>query len=524
MFSYVTRNKSVRWLTFALFILSTSTVCAQQQDPIVDAIVKEANQNSQLEQYAFELMDVIGPRLVGTPQMKQAHDWVVDQYLKMGINARNEEYGEWRAWQRGVTQVEMTAPRLKSLEAIQLAWNPSTVDQGIEAEVIVLPFVDNSIEFQKWLPNAKGKIILISMLQPTGRSEEQWKEYATPASFAKMQDLKKSQTDSWNQRIVNTGYDIKTLPKALEDAGAVGIVSSFWTGIMGANRIFEAFTTKIPTIDMALEDYGTLYRLAEKGIKPKIKIKAISKNLGKTKTYNTIAEIKGTETPDEYVILSAHLDSWDGGTGATDNGTGIIVMMEAARILKKVLPNNKRTILIGNWGSEEQGLNGSRAFVEDHPELHDKIQAVFNQDNGTGRIVNLNGQGFLHAYDFLGKWLYDVPEDYKKDLKTTFPGSPSSGGSDHVSFVSANIPAFMLGALSWGYGNHTWHTNRDTYDKIVFDEVRNNAILIAILAYKASQEEELVPRQKINLPKSSDGKTIEWPAQKSPKRTGGLNN
>ena len=111
-------------------------------------------------------------------------------------------------------------------------------------------------------------------------------------------------------------------------------------------------------------------------------------------TFNTIGEIKGTEKPDEYVILSAHFDSWDGGTGATDNGTGTITMMEAIRILKKIYPNPKRTILIGNWGSEEQGLNGSRAFVEDHPEIIKNIQAVFNQDNGTGRVVNIQARDF----------------------------------------------------------------------------------------------------------------------------------
>ena len=131
----------------------------------------------------------------------------------------------------------------------------------------------------------------------------------------------------------------------------------------------------------------------------------IAKEKGVVPTFNTIAEIKGTEKPEEYVILSAHFDSWDGGGGATDNGTGTITMMEATRILKKYYPNPKRTIIVGLWGSEEQGLNGSRAFVEDHPEIVKNIQALFNQDNGTGRVINFSGQGFLHSYDYLGRWL-----------------------------------------------------------------------------------------------------------------------
>src|SRR5690606_16434937 len=182
------------------------------------------------------------------------------------------------------------------------------------------------------------------------------------------------------------------------------------------NKIFSAYTKKVPTLDVSLEDYGMLYRMVEHGDNPKIRVLAESKELGKVPVFNTIAEIKGTEKPDEYVVLSAHFDSWDGGTGATDNATGTIVMMEAMRILKEIYPNPKRTIIAGLWGSEEQGLNGSRAFVEDHPEIIDNIQAVFNQDNGTGRVVNLSGQGFLHAYKYLGKWLEAVPEEIRQPI------------------------------------------------------------------------------------------------------------
>jgi carboxypeptidase Q len=140
-----------------------------------------------------------------------------------------------------------------------------------------------------------------------------------------------------------------------------------------------------------------LYRLSESGGKPVISIHTESKELGVVPTFNTIAEIKGTEKPDEYVMLSAHFDSWDGGTGATDNGTGTLTMMEAMRCLKKYYPHPKRTILVGHWGSEEEGLNGSRAFVEDHPEIVKNLQALFNQDNGTGRVVNLIGPGLCRC-------------------------------------------------------------------------------------------------------------------------------
>jgi len=224
------------------------------------------------------------------------------------------------------------------------------------------------------------------------------------------------------------------------------------------------------------------------------------------------------------VILSAHFDSWDGGTGATDNGTGTLTMMEAMRILKKILPNPKRTILVGHWGSEEQGLNGSRAFVEDHPEIVQNVQALFNQDNGTGRVANISGQGFLNAYEYISRWLTRVPSDIRQHITTNFPGSPGGGGSDYASFLAAGAPAFSLSSLGWSYGNYTWHTNRDTYDKIVFDDVRNNAILTAILAYMASEDNTKTSREKIVLPiNPRTGQPGQWPTPTKATRKGGLN-
>jgi len=311
------------------------------------------------------------------------------------------------------------------------------------------------------------------------------------------------------------------LPIVLEKAGALGILTNNWSNGFGVDKIFNAYTTKIPTVDIALEDYGTLYRLVESGDNPIISIQTDSKDLGTVPNFNTIAEIKGTEKPDEYVMLSAHFDSWDGGQGATDNGTGTLTMMEAMRILKLVYPNPKRTILVGHWGSEEQGLNGSRAFVEDHPEVVSKLQALFNQDNGTGRIVNISGQGFKYASDFITRWLAAVPSNIKDSIKTTFPGSPGGGGSDHASFIAVGAPGFSLGALNWSYFNYTWHTNRDTYDKIIFDDLKNNAMLTAMLVYMACEDNATFPRDKVDLGTNKlNGQPIQWPTQVKAMRKG----
>jgi hypothetical protein len=493
-----------------LFIACIFLAHISSAQSVIEKIVQEENNHSQLQTMAHELLDGIGPRLVGTPQMKKANDWAVDKYTSWGITARNEQFGEWKGWERGITHIDMLSPRVKSLEGTQLAWSPSTKGKSIKAELIIIPDVADSLAFANWLPTVKGKFVMISMNQPTGRPDDNWQQFATTASFEKLKKERSQQTEAWRKRISKSGFSSRMLPIMLEKAGALGILTNNWSSGFGVDKIFSAYTTKIPTVDIALEDYGTLYRLVESGDNPIISIQTGSKDLGIVPSFNTIAEIKGTEKPDEYVMLSAHFDSWDAGQGATDNGTGTLTMMEAMRILKLVYPNPKRTILVGHWGSEEQGLNGSRAVVQDHPEIVSKLQALFNQDNGTGRIANISGQGFQHAGEFINRWLSAVPSIIKDSIKTNFPGTPVGGGSDFASFVAAGAPGFSLSSLSWSYGNYTWHTNRDTYDKIIFDDVRSNAILTAIMVYMACEDPATMPRDKANL---SSGKPIPWPIQ-----------
>lgn len=508
-----------------LFFLFTTLSVAQDQDQIVDQIVTEAYENSHLEELGHHLMDVIGPRLVGTPQMQHAHEWAVEQFEEWGISARNEQFGEWRGWERGITHVDMIEPRVVTLEAMQLAWSPPTPEGGVEAGIVIVPDVADAEEFEEWLPNVEGKFVMVSMHQPTGRPEYNWEEFATEESLEKMKETRQRAAREWRERIERTGNTSRTLPTVLEEAGAAGIIMSNWSDGFGTNKIFGARTETIPTIDILLEDYGMLFRLIESGNDPVIRVNAESKDHGVVPTFNTIAEIPGTEKPDEYIILSAHYDSWDGGTGATDNGTGSITMMEVARILKEVYPNPKRTILVGLWGSEEQGLNGSRAFVEDNPEIVDGLQALFNQDNGTGRVINISGQGFLHSYDYITRWLSAVPGEVSQHIETQFPGLPSGGGTDHASFVAAGAPGFSLFSLHWDYWNYTWHTNRDTYDKIVFDDLKNNVVLIATLTYMASEDPEKTSREKRVLPiDPRTGDQMEWPQQRSPNRAGGIDN
>lgn len=514
-------NKKLLLPTFLLF---TSSFAIAQDKKLIDNIVKEVNENSQLEKLAHELLDVVGPRLVGSPQMKQANDWAVKKYSDWGISAKNEQWGEWRGWERGVTHIDLVSPRLRTLEGTQLAWSPSTNGKAIQAEAIVLPAITDSVAFQQWLPNVKGKLVLISQNQISGRPDKNWEEFATKDLFEKYKKEKADASKAWAAGIAKTGLNAKNLALAIENAGAAAIVINNWSQGWGVDKIFGANTTKIPTVNLSVEDYGLVYRLAVNGNKPTLKIASESKENGVVPTFNTIAEIKGKQKPKEYVMLSAHFDSWDGASGATDNGSGTIMMMEALRILKKFYPNPKRTILVGHWGSEEQGLNGSRAFVEDHPEIVGNLQALFNQDNGTGRVVNIGGQGFAKSKDYINRWLAAVPDTIKNQIKTSFPGTPGAGGSDFASFVAAGALGYSLSSTSWDYGAYTWHTNRDSYDKLVFDEIRSNVILAAIMVYMACEDPERTSTEKATDLGVNErtGKPNTWPEQRKATRKGGL--
>lgn len=494
---------------------------AQIDTTIIKNMQSEAVNHSQLEMLAQQLMDDIGPRLIGSPQLLKANDWLINTYKSWGIEAHNEKYGTWPGWERGQTNIVMTAPRVDQLDGIQLAWSPETPKgKPIEAEVIALPMLKDSLALQAWLPKAKGKIVLISQPQVSGRPEASWKEYALEADYKHYQEQKEKALNAWSDGLKAMATNTHKIQQQLEAAGAAALVSSFWTGGWSSNRIFGTKTKKIPNVDVRMEDYQMLYRFTQRGITPRLQLTTTSKHLGPMPAQNTLAEIKSTVHPDQYVMLSAHFDSWDGGTGATDNGTGSILMMEVMRILKKYYPNPKRSIMVGHWGSEEQGLNGSKAFAHDHKDLMPKISVLFNQDNGTGRISKLSGLGFLDAYDYFGRWFSYLPEENRKAIETTFPGDPGGrGGSDYAAFIPYDVPAFFLLSNNWDYGMYTWHTTLDTYDKIVWEEVRRNAATIATLVYLACEEPEAFSRRKATLPMEK-GERMKWPEPKDGNRTG----
>ena len=511
-----------RAAVLAAGLLAAALPLAAQTLPVQDATLQRiwalGMDSSTTWSLAQTLTDSIGPRLNGSPGHKAGNDWLVAMYGKWGIEARNEQYGTWRGWDRGVTHLDLVRPRVRSLEAMLLAWSAGTRGRNVEAGMVALHDGADSAAFRAWLPSVRGKFVLASMPQTTCRADANIKEFATPELYEKITSERQAERTAWAERMRKTGLNTAAMHDAIAAAGARGILTSNWSNGWGVQKIFGTRVSEVPVVDVSCEDYGLLWRLTERNQGPVVRLRADARALGEVPVFNTIATIPGTEKPEEFVMLSAHFDSWDGSSGATDNATGTVTMLEAMRILREVYPRPKRTILVGHWGGEEQGLNGSRAFMADHPEIVRGLQALFNQDNGTGRVTTISMSGFVNAGGHFGRWLARIPTEIARHIDLSTPGNPPGGGSDMASVVCHGAPGFSLSSISWDYGTYTWHTNRDTFDKIVFDEIRNNATLTAMLAYLASEDPELVPRDRRIMPPGRDGQQSVWPSCPTPAR------
>ncbi len=529
-----------KFIFFGLVLTSVPIALTSQTpaapDPIIEKIRATGMDSSSTERLAHLLFDSIGPRLTGTPDAKRGNDWLVQTYKSWGIDAKNEQYGTWRGWRRGYSHIDLVYPRVRSLEGTMLGYSPGTKKRDLTATTIILPRFADSTEFVKWLPNARGKFVLVAAPQPTCRPAEDWQQNATPESKARIDSMRAAARAEWGSRNVRgTGYSLAIgtgeLGLRLEQAGVAAVITSRPKDAWGTIEIFETYNLKAPAVALSCEDYGLVYRLTDNGQRPRITMNLDAQLMGEQPSFNTVAMIRGSEKPDEYVVLSAHFDSWDGSSGATDNGTGTLTMMEALRILKKVYPHPKRTIIVGHWTGEEEGEVGSKAFTEDHPEVIKGLQALFNQDNGTGRILRLGGGGLPNAAEHISQWLTMIPSEFTSKIEFRGVSFPAGGGSDDFSFACYGTPAIGLSSLSWNYFNYTWHTNRDTYDKIVFDDLKWNATLTAMLAYLASEDPTMITRERVDLaavapeaPTTSGrrgrGQPTKWPdCAKAPRKT-----
>jgi hypothetical protein len=506
-------------LTAALLApIAATAQTFHSDDPVIRQMWQEGMDRSQVETLAQVLMDSIGGRLAGTPALDAAAQWLLGTYAAWGIPARKEQVGTWIGWHHGLTHVDMIAPRRQTLDARILGFSPGT-DGPVEGDVVVVPALASEAEMNAWLPSVAGKIVLLSAPETMCRAHQELEQNARPETVARIDSIRSATERDYRARLALLGG--RRAFSRFDEAGAAGVVTSVWSGGWGVNKVFTSPTRRAVAVDVSCEHYGMLFRMAERGQGPRLRIEAEAEVLPEVPQFNVIAEMKGTELPNEYVVLSAHYDSFHSAEGATDNGTGTIMMLEAMRILHEAYPNPRRTILVGHWVNEEMGLIGSAAFREDHPEVAEGLQVLFNQDNGSWRVERIEGQGFLHAGEHIARWISLVPSEISDQITLEFPGAQNNRGSDHSSFVCAGLPAFRLQSPYDEYRQYTWHTNLDTYDKIVFDDLKNNATLAAMLAYGASEDPDRVPRDKALLPPDPrTGQPRAWgncyPARRSP--------
>ena len=487
----------------ATLSLSASTVGAQTwttRDPVLERIWRTGISESRIERIAQPLIDSIGPRRTGGPAHSAAHRWAVQLLKSWSISARIESFGvdsTGFGWERGITHVDLIKPRLRSLDGAPFGGSPGT-NGPIDAPVVVYPEYTSYEQLQEWLRTVRGKFVAFNVPPPTCRPDSHYEKFGRPGALDRLNALRDQAVTEQRRRAPLTGFTYRQL----EEAGPAGVLQSLGSGPYGVGN----YETSVPYIGLSCEDYGLVYRLASNGQGPVLRLDSRARKLGPMEVLNTIAVIPGKDLRGEFVMLSAHMDSYEGGAGATDNASGVAVMLEAMRLLREAYPQPKRTIMLALWGSEEQGLEGSKRFVSRYPEIVSNLQVLLNQDHGTGRIVEISDQGIAGLATRLSSWITRLPHELSRELKLTTPGAPS--GSDDYHFAMAGAPAVDLTPIPWDYSPLTHHTTLDTFDKLVFEDLRTNAVLVAMLAYLAAEDPLRVPHQSRSDARTAGPATI----------------
>jgi carboxypeptidase Q len=482
--------------TFLLCILAAPLAA---QSPAVDttgaaAIISQAMDKSEVMQNLQYLSDAIGPRLSGSPQMKKANDWAAERFRAYGMTATLEEYPFGVSWERGPIMVRLTSPFPRQVNAWSWAWTQGTAGRAMEGPVVRVD-VSSADSVAHYASVMEGAWLMqrdpASIRNPdgppmtAGDSAE-----ARAAQDRARQAFQNQQRDTSSAAAALRRQFGIDLPYLLKQAGALGVITDgakeFGLATMSGspNRV-----SPLPNIVVAHEDYAMFDRMIKAGHTPRLSA-SIDNKVGTEPTpqYNTIGEIRGSELPNQVVILGAHLDSWDIGQGVTDNGTGSMVVLEAARAIAKSGLKPKRTIRFILFSGEEQGLLGSRAYAAAHAGEADSIQAVMVLDNGTGMITGMALQG------------RDQDLQLWKDLLAPVTGigasnvrSGNKGGTDHLSFIPYGVPGWNFDQESRGY-NHTHHSQVDTYDHAVPHDLMQASAVMAVTAFELANLPVLLPR------------------------------
>lgn len=504
---------------FALLLmtgLSAPVLLSAQQEVIdtgmVNRIRQEAVMNGQIPVIAHHLLDEAGPRLTNSPGFHRAADWIVTTLKGWGLSgAQAEPWGEFGyGWSAEKTTLAMRTPYYSPLIAYATPWSGST-NGPVSAPVFVVEKMD-SAWIAAHLAQMKGKILVIqpqdSALTPDFKADA---TRFTDSALANIQD-----TYMFTKEMLKFYMPIilknMRLDKTLAGSGALAILhpSAHRDGTVvvqteGGWR--KKDQPAIADLQVAKEDLLRLARLARGGTSVTVEVQSDTKLYDKDLAgHNVVAEIPGTDPTlqSEVVMLGGHLDSWTAGTGATDNGAGCIVALEAIRILKNLGIKPKRTIRIALWDGEEEGLFGSFHYVKNHfgdpidmklkPEAG-KVSAYYNLDNGSGKIRGIFAQGNEQAAAIFRQWM--VPFN---DLGATTVTLHNTGSTDHLSFDAVGIPGFQFIQDPLDYETRTHHTNEDNYDHLRMDDLRQAATIMAGFVYFTAMRPQMIPRKPLPKP------------------------
>jgi hypothetical protein len=523
------------------------TPAKDPNDPI-ERIKDEGMNRSQVMQTLSYLSDVIGPRLTASPGMKRSNEWTRDQLTKWGLqNAHLEAWGPFgRGWSLKRFSAQITEPLTIPLIAYPKAWSPGV--GPLTAEVIYFDAKDEA-DLERFKGKLKGAIVLTSVMREvkaqfeatgTRLNEKELLALADAAEPARGGGGRGRFGGTPEQRaafafaaaklrfMYDEGAAVLIDPSRIGDGGTIFVQSAAMPAPAGADPSAPNAVRQVPVYDksapkvlpqlvLAVEHYNRIARMIAAGEKVKMTVDlGVEWQDADPMGYNTIAEIPGTDLKDEVVMLGGHMDSWHAGTGATDNAAGVSVAMEAVRILQTLGLKPRRTIRIGLWTGEEQGLLGSRAYVAEHfgkmepaagapaaapggrpaagnlvtkPE-YEKFSGYFNLDNGTGKVRGVYLQGNESIRSLFRQWLMPF-----RDMGATTLSISNTGGTDHLSFDGIGLPGFQFIQDEIEYDTRTHHSNQDVFDRIQADDMKQAATIMAAFIYNAATRDEKLPRK-----------------------------
>jgi carboxypeptidase Q len=524
----------MRRIAIAIIAAGIATTLGAADSPdlgIETRIRQEGFRNSKVMELATGLIDGVGARLTGSPNMKKANEWTRKQLEDFGLsNAHLESWGPFgRGWSYDVSSVRMVAPDTAELLALPTAWSPST--SGVLRAKVVLVKLESEDDLSKQKGKLAGAIVMIG-------NPVEVKPQEKPA-LSRYDDKGLSDLERYEMPEVRTAaaraeagkrrafrrallpWLISEKVAAIIEPGAGNDGGTFRVQAGGSYKPEES--VGVPSVVLSTEQYDRIARLLDRAVPVELEMDVRTHFYDQDlNAYNTIAEIPGSDRKDEVVMIGAHLDSWHGGTGATDNGAGVVATMEAVRILKAIGVAPRRTIRIALWSGEEQGLLGSKAYVGQHfgsraestdPKDRDlpsflratgpltikpqqaQVSAYFNMDNGTGRIRGIYAQENAAARPIFESWIEPL-----RDLGVTTVTMRNTGSTDHISFDNVGIPGFQFIQDEVEYMTRTHHTNYDVYERLQRDDLMQAAVVMATFVWEAANRPEMIPRKPLPKP------------------------